>query len=163
MAQEPWKNPIQKEERLGSPLVETSPFVFQKKLYLLENNQRFWDIPGAKPGDYFHEDEIRIRDLETDQIISTPLKNHGFGTVLTWEGKVYVFAGDYGEGKPWRKMTEITMTSSEDLVNWSKPKTVLHANDNEYFLILLLRGEKMALYCCMKPVTNSGNLLPLGT
>jgi alpha-L-fucosidase len=133
MAQEPWKNPIQKEERLGSPLVETSPFVFQEKLYLLENNQRFWDIPGAKPGDNFHEDEIRIRDLQTNKIISTPLKNHGFGTVLTWEDKVYVFAGDYGEGKPWRKMTEITMTSSEDLVNWSKPKTVLRANGNEYF------------------------------
>ena len=57
LAQEPWENPIQKEERLGSPLVETSPFVFQEKLYLLENNQRFWDIPGAKPGDNFHEDE----------------------------------------------------------------------------------------------------------
>jgi alpha-L-fucosidase len=133
LAQETWENPIQKEERLGSPLVETSPFVFQEKLYLLENNQRFWDIPGAKPGDYFHEDEIRIRDLEADQIVATPLKNHGFGTVLTWEGKVYVFAGDYGQGKPWRKMTEITMTSSEDLINWSEPKTVLRAHDNEYF------------------------------
>ena len=132
-AQGSWVNPIQKEVRLGSPLVETSPFVFQEKLYLLENNQRFWDIPGAKPGDDFHEDEIRIRDLETDQVIATPLKNHGFGTVLTWEGRVYVFAGDYGEGKPWRKMTEITMTSSEDFVNWSKPKTVLRANDKEYF------------------------------
>src|SRR5690554_4898034 len=123
-AQTSWQNPIQKQGRLGSPLVETSPFVFNDKLYLLENNQRFWDVPGAKPGDYFHEDEVRIRDIASDKIISVPLKNHGFGTVLTWEDRVYVFAGNYGQGKPWRQMTEITMTSSKDLKKWTKPQTV---------------------------------------
>lgn len=132
-AQIRWKNPIQKQGRLGSPLVETSPFVFNDKLYLLENNQRFWDVPSAKPGDYFHEDEVRIRDVASDEIVSVPLKNHGFGTVLTWNGRVYVFAGSYGKGKPWRQMTEITMTSSKDLRKWTKPKTVLRASGNEYF------------------------------
>ena len=132
-AQNSWENPIQKQGRLGSPLVETSPFVFNDKLYLLENNQRFWDVPGAKPGDYFHEDEIRIREIATDKIISVPLKNHGFGTVLTWEDRVYVFAGNYGQGKPWRQMTEITMTSSKDLKNWTKPQTILKASGKEFF------------------------------
>src|SRR5687768_283401 len=93
LSQSGWKNPIVKQGRLGSPLVETSPFVFKDRLYLLENNQRFWDVPGAKPGDHFHEDEVRIRDVEANRIVSVPLKNHGFGTVLTWNGTVYVFAG----------------------------------------------------------------------
>lgn len=133
MAQTTWQNPIQKQGRLGSPLVETSPFVFKEKLYLLENNQRFWDIPGAKPGDHFQEDEVRIRDLATNEIVSVPLKNHAFGTVLTWEDRVYVFAGYYGEGKPWRKITEIVVTSSADLNEWTKPETILRANPEEYF------------------------------
>jgi alpha-L-fucosidase len=132
-AQSRWENPIQKQERLGSPLVETTPFVFNNKLYLLENNQKFWDVPGAKPGAFFKDDEVRIRDLSSQEIISVPLKNHGFGTALIWEGTVYVFAGNYGKGKPWRKMTEISMTSSKDLKTWTKPKTVLKASENEYF------------------------------
>ncbi|MEN8230013.1 MAG: hypothetical protein ABFS38_17770 [Bacteroidota bacterium] len=132
-AQTSWENPIRKEGRLGSPLVETSPFVFNERLYLLENNQHFWDIPGAKPGEHFHDDEIRIRDVALDKIVSVPLKNHGFGTVLTWDDCVYVFAGNYGEGKPWRQITEITMTSSKDLKEWTKPQTVLRTSGDEYF------------------------------
>lgn len=132
-AQSTWTNPIVKQGRLGSPLVETSPFVFKNRLYLLENNQRFWDVPGAKPGDLFHEDEVRIRDVESKKIVSVALKNHGFATILTWNGRVYVFAGNYGENKPWRQMTEITMTSSADLKNWTKLVTVLRAAPNEFF------------------------------
>ena len=133
IAQDNWENPIIKKGRLGSPLVETSPFVFNEKLYLLESNQRFWEIPGAKPGDFFHEDEIRIKDLENGQIVSVPLKNHAFGNALTWNGRVYVFAGNYGENKPWRQITEISMTSSSNLINWTKPVTVLRANEGEVF------------------------------
>lgn len=132
-AQSTWKNPIVKQGRLGSPLVETSPFVFKDQLYLLENNQRFWDVKGAKPGDFFPQDEVRIRELATGKIISVALTNHGFGTVLVHNNRVYVFAGNYGSGKPWRQMTEITMTSSADLKTWTKPVTVLKANANEYF------------------------------
>ena len=128
-----WTNPIIKQGRIGSPLVETSPFVFQDRLYLLENNQRFWDVPGAKPGDLFHEDEVRIRDVELNKIVSVVLKNHGFGTVLTWKQRIYVFAGNYGHNKPWRNITEITMTSSANLKDWTKPVTVLQAGSGEFF------------------------------
>ena len=132
-AQSTWENPIVKQGRLGSPLVESSPFVFNDKLYLLENNQKFWDVKGAKPGDFFHEDEVRIKDVATGKIVSVALKNHGFGTVLTHNGRVYIFAGNYGKGKPWRQMTEITMTSSADLKKWTKPVTVFKANPTEFF------------------------------
>lgn len=137
-----WKNPIVKQVRLGSPLVEVSPFVFKNKLYLLENNQRFWDVPGAKPGELFHEDEVRVKEIASGKIVSTPLTNHGFGTVLVWNNRVYVFAGDYGKGKPWRQMTEITMTSSADLKNWSKPVTVIKAAPGEFiYNTAVCRGE----------------------
>lgn len=128
-----WKNPIVKQDRLGSPLVETSPFVFKGKLYLLENNQRFWDVKGAKPGDFFHEDEVRIKDIKSEKKVTLVLKNHGFGTAFVWKDSLFVFAGNYGTGKPWRKMTEITMTATADLITWTKPVTVLKANNNEYF------------------------------
>lgn len=131
--QSTWKNPIVKQGRLGSPLVETSPFVFHGKLYLLENNQRFWDVKGAKPGDFFHEDEVRIKDVKSGKKVSVMLKNHGFGTAFVWKDSLYVFAGNYGIGKPWRQMTEITMTATADLKTWTKPVTVLKANKNEYF------------------------------
>lgn len=132
-AQSTWTNPIVKQGRLGSPLVESSPFVFNNKLYLLENNQKFWDVKGAKPGDFFHEDEVRIKDIATGKTVSVALTNHGFGTVLTHNGRVYIFAGSYGKGKPWRQMTEITMTSSADLKKWTKPVTVFKANPREFF------------------------------
>jgi alpha-L-fucosidase len=133
LAQSPWKNPIVKQGRLGSPLVETSPFVFHGKLYLLENNQRFWDVKGAKPGDFFHEDEVRIRDVKSGKKVTVALTNHGFGTAFVWKDSLYVFAGNYGTGKPWRQMTEITMTATADLKTWTKPVTVLKAGKNEYF------------------------------
>jgi alpha-L-fucosidase len=128
-----WANPIVKQGYLGSPLVETSPFVFNNRLYLMENNQRFWDVPGAKPGDFFHEDEVRIRDVVSKQILSVALKNHAFATLLVWGGKVYLFAGNYGKDKPWRQITEISMTSSADLKSWTEPVTVLRSSPNEYF------------------------------
>ncbi|WP_353197610.1 hypothetical protein [Parapedobacter defluvii] len=128
-----WANPIQKQGRLGSPLVEVTPFVFKERLYLLENNQRFWDVEGAKPGYFFHEDEVRIRDVETGELVTTALTNHAFGTALVWNDTVYVFAGNYGKDKPWRQITSITMTASGDLKNWTEPVTVFEASGNEYF------------------------------
>ena len=141
-AQTPWENPIQKQGWLGSPLVETSPFVFKDRLYLLENQQRFWDLPGGKTGDDFQDDEVRIRDIASDKIISVAMKNHGFGTILTLGDSVYVFAGSYGEGKSWRQITEITMTCSKDLKKWTKPQTVLRASGDEWFYnTAVCRGE----------------------
>ena len=131
--QSAWANPIVKQGYLESLLVETSPFVFNNRLYLMENNQHFWDVPGAKPGDFFHEDEVRIRDVESKEIASVALKNHAFATLLVWEGRVHVFAGNYGKDKPWRQITEISMTCSADLKNWTNPVTVLMAAPNEYF------------------------------
>ncbi len=131
-SQSNWTNPIVKQGRLGSPLVETSPFVFNGKLYLLENNQKFWEFPCGKPGERFDEDEIRIRDIELDTIVSIPLKNHAFGTILVFDGTVYIYAGNYDNNKPWRQIQEITMVSSSNLKQWSKPITVHTTTGKEF-------------------------------
>jgi alpha-L-fucosidase len=140
-AAEPWRNPLTKLGRLGSPLVEVTPFVFKDRLYCLENNQKFWDI-GGKPGDRYREDEVRVRDVATNEIVSIALKNCGFGTALVDKGRVYVFAGDYGKDKPWRQITEITMTSSADLIHWTDPVVVLRVNqhDNHFWNTAVARG-----------------------
>ena len=142
-AESAWKNPLVKQGYLGSPLVEVTPFVFKDRLYLLENHQKFWDIPQAEHGSRFLEDEVRIRDVATGKLVSVAIKGHGFATALVWEGRVYVYAGDYGQNKPRRRqITEINMTSSDDLVHWTKPKTVIRSENNEIlFNTAVCRGK----------------------
>lgn len=126
-----WENPLKKEGYLDSPLVEATPFVFNDRLYLMESWQAFWDIEGATPGTDFHNDSARIRDVETGEVVSTALTNCGFAHAFVWKDRVYVFAGDYGKDKPWRRITEIVMTSSDDLKTWTKPVTVITAAGDE--------------------------------
>ncbi len=136
-----WKNPLVKQGYLGSPLVEVTPFVFKDKLYLLENNQKSWEV-GGKSGDRFHEDEVRIRDVQSKKIVSVALTNHAFASALVFEGKVYVFSGNYGDDKPWRNITEISMTSSDDLIHWTDPQTVLRAEgDERFYNVAVCRGK----------------------
>ncbi|MEO2047853.1 MAG: hypothetical protein ABGX16_14935 [Pirellulales bacterium] len=127
-----WVNPLEFKGKLDSPLVEVTPFVFQDKFYLLENWQKQWEHPGDTDGSHFTQDEIRIRDMRTDRIVSIPLVGHGLGMALVHDDRVYVFAGNWGMEKKWR-ITEITMISSDDLVNWTDPVVVLKAEPQEKF------------------------------
>ena len=139
----PWVNPLVKRGYLNSPLVEVTPFVFQDRLYRLENEQKLWSVPGAQPGEHFLEDEVRIRDVELNTVVSTPLTGHAFGVAFVWEDRVYVFAGNYGQGKAWRQITEIVMTSSSDLRTWTAPKIVLRAQPGEHlFNVAVCRGSQ---------------------
>lgn len=131
-ADAPWKNPLVKKGKLNSPLVEVTPFVFKNRFYLLENWQKHWELPGGPDGHRYQEDQVRIRDVETDKIVSVALAGHGLGMALVWKDRVYVFAGDWGSEKKWNIKT-IDMIFSDDLVHWSKPVTVLKAQPNEHF------------------------------
>ena len=107
-------NRLVKKGRLNSPLVEVTPFVFKGRLYRLENWQKQWEFPGSPEGSRFQEDQVRIRDVEKDQIVSTPLTGHGLGMAFVWQNRVYVFAGNWGNVKKWN-ITEIEVVSSQDL------------------------------------------------
>ncbi len=136
-----WKNPILKLGKLHSPLVEVTPFVFKDRLYLLENWQKQWEHANSPDGDYIQEDEIRIRNMISNRIVSTPLVGHGLGMAFVWKDRVYVFGGNWGKQKKWR-ITEISMTSSQDLIHWTTPVVVLKAEPHEkFFNVSVCRGK----------------------
>lgn len=129
--QKTWRNPLRKSGYLNSPLVEATPFVFNGRLYVLENWQAFFDVPGAQPGTHNGDDVVRIRDVATDKIVATPFRAHGFGTAFVWKGRVYVFASKWPRENPRREATSVSMTSSVDLTTWAKPVTVIEAERGE--------------------------------
>ena len=136
-----WKHPLVKATKLDSPLVEVTPFVFKDRLYRLDNWQKQWETPDSSDGVRFQEDEVRIRDLQTDRIVSIPLVGHGLGMAFVWKDRVYVFAGDWGRERKWQ-IDKIEMTSSGDLVNWTKPVVVLQAEATEkFFNVSVCRGQ----------------------
>ena len=126
-----WKNPLVKKGRPGLPAYEMTPFVFNGRLYLMKNRPKFFDLPGSKPGTRFMEDEVRITDVKTGKLVSTPLTAHAFATALVDNGRIYVFAGKYPTDKPCLKIKEISMTSSDDLKNWTKPVAVIKSERDE--------------------------------
>jgi len=127
-----WRNRLIRKAVLRDSLsVETTPFVLRDRLYRLENIPKAKEFPLEIPQYRFHEDEIRIRDVEEDRIVSVVLRNHYFGSAFVWDGRVYVFAGDYGEDQPWWHIRRIVMTSSDDLVHWTEPRTVIESENGE--------------------------------
>lgn len=138
----PWKNPLVNWCKLESPLVEVTPFVFNGKLYLMESWQKQWELPYEQREQLFEQDEVRIRDLAADRIVSTPLTGHGLAMTFVWEGRAYVFAGNWGTEKKWQ-VRDIEMVSSSDLKDWAAPRVVLHSNDGEkYFNVSVCRGAE---------------------
>jgi len=138
-----WRNPIVKKGYLHSPVCEASPFVFKGKLYRLESWQKYWELPGLPPpGTRFHEDCVRVCDAETGKVVSVAMVNHGFASAIVWDKRVYVFSSSWGEGKPWRKASEIEMTSSEDLVHWTEPVVAIRAEPGEnLYNVAVCRGK----------------------
>ncbi|MBX7256117.1 MAG: hypothetical protein K1Y02_07120 [Candidatus Hydrogenedentes bacterium] len=137
-----WTNPLVYKGKLNSPLVEVTPFVFNERLYLLENWQKQWEFPGSTDGSHTQHDEVRIRDVDADSIVSVPLVGHGLGMAFVHNGEVFVFAGNWGKGEKWN-ITAIEMVSSKDLVNWTKPVVVLRAApDEKFFNVSVCRGDE---------------------
>ena len=135
-----WSNRLIKISYLDSPLVEVTPFVFNDKLYWLENWHPTWET-GDSYLDY-REEEVRIRDLENDQIVSIPLIGYGLSCAIVWDNRVYVFAGYYEYVDTKYQINDIIMTFSDDLENWSTPVTVVTAGaDEKFYNCSVTRGE----------------------
>ena len=126
-----WSNLLVKRGYLSSPVVESTPFAFNDRLYLLESWYAYFDDPQAAPGANFHESVARIRDVATNEVISVAMDDCEFATAFVWEGRVYVFAGRNSPGKAWRQIPTIQMTSSSDLKTWTPPVMVLEAEGDE--------------------------------
>ncbi len=140
----PWKCRLRRTIAIGPRIAsETTPFVFNNRLFRVENHPRRSDFPDKEPTYRFLEDEIRIRDVETDRIMSVPLQGHYFGHGFPWNGRLYLFAGDYENGRlPWWHIKRIVITSSEDLIHWSEPRVVIESENGEcLFNTAVCRGK----------------------
>lgn len=140
----PWQCRLIKRAIIGNSVAtETTPFVLHDRLYRLENVKKSIEFPYEKAQYRFHEDEIRIRDVEDDQIVSLVLRNHYFGLGFVWDGRLYVFAGDYGTDEPWWHIRRIVMTSSGDLIHWTKPRVAIESENEEHlFNTGVCRGKE---------------------
>jgi alpha-L-fucosidase len=127
----PWTNRLRRTVSLGPIAGEVTPFVWNERLYRVENYPRYLDFPVDDPTYRFHEDEIRIRDVETNTIVSVPLHNHYFGEGFLHGKRLYLYAGDYGVDLPWRHHKRIDVVYSDDLVNWSAPVPVIESERDE--------------------------------
>ncbi len=142
-APNPWRCRLRKTVVIGPRIAgETTPFVFQNRLFRVENHPRYFDFPGQPPQYRAHEDEIRIRDVEADRIVSVPLRNHYFGHGFVHDGRLHLFAGVYEAGQAWWHIRRIVMVSTADLVHWDTPRVVLEAGPDEHiFNIAVCRGR----------------------
>lgn len=142
MTDRPWTNRLRRKASLGSISHEVTPFVFNDRLYRVENHPRFLDFKTPDPTYRFHEDEVRIRDVETSAIVSVPLRNHYFGAGFVYGKRLYVYAGDYGVDLPWRHHKKIDLVYSDDLINWSEPIPVIESERDELlFNTAVCRGS----------------------
>jgi len=143
-AARPWENLLVRTAVIGPRISgEVTPFVLKDRLYRVENHPRNLDFKGKPPQYLYHEDEIRIRDVETDKIISVPLRDHYFGSGFLWDGRLYIFTGAYGQDdQQWWQFKRIVMTSSEDLINWTEPQVVIESENGErLFNTAVCRGR----------------------
>ncbi len=127
-----WTNPLVKVSRVTGPMGEVTPFVFKGKLYRIENWPKYFDLPGAAPDTRFMEDALRIWNIEDNKLVSKFMVGYSFGYVFMWENRIYVFAARHNPNAPWRYYTEIDMTYSDDLVNWSTPQQVIKSEAGEH-------------------------------
>lgn len=109
---------------------EKTPFRFHGKMYTVENVM--FSTIAKEPVRYnFHEDFTRIRDSETGLVINHVLINHYFTSAFVKDDWVYLYAIDYGTDLGWWKSKSIDMIRSKDLMTWSAPVPVLHAEGEE--------------------------------
>lgn len=147
-----WKHPLPNQlpdNRVHGLHGEVTPFVFRGRLYRLENFTCSSGFPDEKPQYRFFEDGFRIRDMAADRILSVPLLNHYFAIAFPWNDRVYVYAGDYEEGRPWWHIRKTVMIWSDDLITWSKPRVALEAEGDAHlfnYAVCRARGKFYLLY-----------------
>lgn len=137
-----WQTQLVKKGTIKPIMGETTPFVFKDRLYRLENWQKFMELPHATCGERYMEDVVRIWDVEADRLVSVALTGHSFGMAFVWENRVYVYSAAHPTNNQWRTVTEITLTTSDDLLHWTPPEVVLRAEPGEHlFNVAVCRGE----------------------
>lgn len=129
---EPWRHPLKKTGRwTGLQTFEVTPFVFNGRLYRLENHKKSSEIADAKVRERFLKDSVRIRDVAEGTIVAEPLTGFYFGIAFVHGGEVHVLAGKQ-RPEGWWRIREAYLTRSRDLRTWSEPVKVLEAEGGEH-------------------------------
>ena len=134
MEEQKWTNKLVKKGKLDSPVVEATPFVFNDKLYCLDNWRKKFnhECDIINGGNRCLSDEVHIRDVDSNEIISIPLVGYGFAVAFVWEKTVYIFGGKFRHDEKWM-INSVYMIQSFDLKIWSEPIKVLEAEPQENF------------------------------
>jgi len=120
-----WENRLIRKGDLGTPVVEQTPVVWKGRLLLLETWQSHWDDGGPMENRQYH---VRIRDEQTNEILSRFMHGFGFASAFVWEGRFYVFAARCVAGHPNHQY----MSCSQDLLAWSEPKLLFEQQPGEH-------------------------------
>jgi len=118
-----FQNRLIKKARLGSPVVECSPAIWNGRLYLAECWQRRWDDPPLPD----ESDYIQIRDVERNEIVATCMQGYGLASAFVWDDVFYIFAARHRDGGH----HDVNMTRSADLIRWSDPQVMLEEEPDE--------------------------------
>jgi alpha-L-fucosidase len=121
-----------KKGRLPFPLLDCTPLVWKNQLIAVENWHLDWEKSNLSREQAFLHDQVRIRDISTNQIIGIPLIGYTNATGLVWEDKLYIIAGYYADDTQMNETRQIHMVYTEDLVNWSKPAVILEAEEGRF-------------------------------
>lgn len=126
---------------------EPTPFIWKDELYLLENFPQSMYFPGEPPQYRFHEDGCKIRRMKDDVVLSYPWLNHYFSTINEFNGQLVLIGGDYEWDREWWHIRRMQLSTSDNLLNWSKPITILEAEDGENVFnnCLVFDGERYVL------------------
>ena len=94
-----------------------------------------------------HEDGCYIRDVETDTRLCYPWLNHYFSTVNIINDRLVLVGGDYEWDLPWWNIKRMQLMTSDDLTTWSRPVTILEANERENLFnnAIVFDGERHVL------------------
>lgn len=132
-----WKNKLIKKGKLNSPVVEQTPVIWNGRLMLVETWQcHYWDKPPSRSKKYY----VRIRNVETGDVLDKCMEQYCFSSALIWDEVLYVFAARYRETKGSKESNDdtgfrdVNMSKSDDLVKWTKPKIVLAGEPYENLL-----------------------------
>lgn len=138
-----WTNPLEKVERLNSPLVEVEPFVLNDEFYLLECWRSNWNWPGQPGITAGSESEMWIaklpegpEDYKNRNYISCALKGNTLGTAIVWKDRVYVFGVNEASDRQY-----VEMTWSDDLKHWASPVKVLDSPAGKIFNVSVTRDD----------------------
>jgi len=123
-----WTNRLIKKAIIDSPVVEYTPVIWSGRLYLVETWQTHWD-GGLESEKQFY---ARIREEESNRVISEFMEGYGFASGFVWKDALYVFGTRISGGSDLdRTFGDIYVSKSQNLTDWTDPRVIIERDEGE--------------------------------